>query len=184
MNANPNRYGYLSIIFHWILAVALLALYYSGDYMVTLDYYDSWYHRAPELHKAFGIVIGILMLLRFLWNKSQGLLKIETAGNMLNLLAYAVHHLFYLLVLLLAITGYLVTTAKGQGIDVFGWYSVPAFFAENTEVSELSGMLHDLIAIIFMILFVTHTLAALYHHFIIRDNTLKSMLGKDNNSQN
>jgi len=179
MNTNSNHYGYLSITFHWLLVVALLALYFSGDYMVTLDYYDSWYHRAPELHKAFGIVIGIFMLLRFLWNKSQGCLKIESPGSMVNILAYAVHHLFYLLVLLLVITGYLVTTAKGQGIDVFGWFSVSATFAENTEVSELSGKLHDLIAIIFMILFITHTLAALYHHFIKRDNTLKSMLSPE-----
>ena len=124
------------------------------------------------------------MLLRFIWNKSQGQLRVISPGKVINIMAYLVHHLFYLLVLLLVITGYLITTAKGQGIDVFGWFSVSAVFAENAYISELSGTLHDLIAVVFMLLFITHTLAALYHHFIIRDNTLKLMLGQENKSQN
>lgn len=178
MNEYPDRsYGLFSVILHWLLAVALIALYFSGDYMVTLDYYHSWYHRAPELHKSFGMVVGGLMIVRFIWNKYRGHLQLSYPREKINISAYLVHHLFYLLVLLLVLTGYLFTTAKGQGIDVFGLFSVPAIFAENTEVAELSGTLHDLIAVVFMLLFMIHTLAALYHHFILKDNTLRLMLG-------
>lgn len=183
MTENTDRkYGYSSIILHWLMAIALILLYFSGDYMVTLDYYDSWYHLAPELHKSFGIVVGLLMLFRFILNKSQGHLHVLSAGGLINIVAYLVHHLFYLLVLLLVITGYLITTAKGQGIDVFGLFTVPALIEENIETGEFSGQLHDLLASVFMLLLIAHTLAALYHHFIIRDNTLKSMLGQENKS--
>lgn len=175
-----QKYGFISIILHWLLAIALIALYFSGDYMVGLDYYDSWYHRAPELHKASGIVAGFIMLMRFVWNKNQGYLVLSSPDNLLNILAYLVHHLFYMLVLLLTITGYLITTAKGQGIDVFGLFTMPALIAENTETAELSGQLHDLLASVFMLLFVAHVMAAVYHHFIIKDNILKSMLGINN----
>lgn len=178
-----QHYGYISIILHWLLAIALIALYFSGDYMVGLDYYDSWYIRAPELHKSFGIVAGLLMLLRFMWNKGQGHLRVLSPGGLLNILAFLAHHLFYLLVLLLVITGYLITTAKGQGIDVFGVITVPALMSENTETGEWSGKIHDLLASAFMLLLIAHTLAALYHHFLIRDNTLRLMLGLKSRSK-
>lgn len=151
--------------------------------MAGLDYYDSWYNRAPELHKSFGIVVGLLMLLRFMWNKSHAHLRVQSPGGLVNITAYLVHHLFYLLVLLLVITGYLITTAKGQGIDVFEWFTVPALIAENTATSELSGQLHDLLASGFMLLLIAHTVAALYHHFITKDFTLKSMLGINNQNK-
>lgn len=178
-----QNFGYISIVLHWVLAIALIALYFSGDYMVGLDYYDSWYIRAPELHKSFGIVVGLLMLIRFIWNKSHAHLHVLSPGGLVNIAAALVHHLFYLLVLLLVITGYLITTAKGQGIDVFGLFTVPALIAENTETSELSGQLHDVFAVIFMLLLIAHSLAALYHHFIIKDFTLKSMLGINNQNK-
>jgi cytochrome b561 len=55
--------------------------------------------------------------------------------------------------------------------------------AENTELAELSGKLHELLSLAFMLLFMFHTLAALYHHFILKDNSLKLMLGQKNISQ-
>ncbi|MCK5667417.1 MAG: cytochrome b [Thiotrichaceae bacterium] len=184
IETSVQKYGYLSIILHWSLAVALIGLYLSGDYMVGLDYYDSWYHRAPELHKAIGIVIGFFMLFRFIWNKTKTDLLVLTQQGLVSFLAYLAHHLFYLLVLLLVLTGFLFTTAKGQGNDVFGLFTVPALLPENTELAELSGKLHELLSLGFMLLFMIHTLAALYHHFIIKDNSLKLMLGQKNYNQN
>jgi len=185
MTEQPTKhYGFIPIILHWLMAIVLTGLYLSGDYMVGLDYYDSWYHRAPELHKAIGVLTGLLMLLRLLWNKTRTDLLDLSQVSLVSILAYLTHHLFYLLVLLLVVTGYLVTTAKGQGIDVFGLFTVPALLQENTEIAELSGKLHDLFALVFMLLLMIHTAAALYHHFIIKDLTLKLMLGQKNKSQN
>ncbi len=172
------KYGYLSIGLHWLTAFALLGLYFSGDYMVGLDYYDSWYNRAPELHKAIGIVTGVFMLFRFIWNKTQTNLLLLSQHELVSFLAYLAHHLFYLLVLLLVLTGYFITTAKGQGIDVFGLFTVPALISENSDVAEWSGKIHELLSLAFMLLFMFHTLAALYHHFILKDNSLKLMLGQ------
>jgi len=43
-----SEFGWLSIGFHWVLAIALIAMYFVGDYMVGLGYYDTWYHRAQQ----------------------------------------------------------------------------------------------------------------------------------------
>ncbi len=178
-----KHYGFVSIILHWLLAIVLIGLYFSGDYMVGLDYYDSWYHRAPELHKAIGVLAGLLMVLRFVWNKTHTDLLDFLHFNLTNMLAFVTHQLFYLLVVLLVLTGYIFTTAKGQGIDVFGLFSIPALLTENVETAELSGKLHDLLASAFMLLFMAHTVAALYHHFIRKDITLTLMMGLEHKNQ-
>ena len=92
-----QQYGWLSIIFHWLMALAFIAMYALGLYMVDLDYYDSLYHQAPSWHKSTGILLVSLMLMRFIWNRSQTRPSDLGTHVMLNRIAHAIHHLFYLL---------------------------------------------------------------------------------------
>ena len=66
-----QTYGWVSILLHWIMAIALLGMYAVGTYMVELDYYDSLYHTLPNLHKSVGILLGLLLLVRLAWLYSQ-----------------------------------------------------------------------------------------------------------------
>lgn len=175
---SKTRFGWVSIILHWTSAVTLIGLYFSGDYMVELGYYDIWYNRAPQIHKEVGVIIGLLMVFRLLWNTLQT--KPKAIGNdkpIIKLLVHLAHYLLYALVFILIISGYLVSTAKGQGIDVFGLFEVPVFFANNKDRAELAGDVHEWLALGFILLVALHACAALMHHFIHKDNTLKRMLG-------
>lgn len=172
-----QRFGLVSITLHWSMAAAFIGMYLLGDYMVDLDYYDSWYHRAPELHKSIGILLVAMMLLRFVWNKSQPRPVDLSDQRLGNRIAHLVHGLFYVLVLLLLISGYLISTAKGKGIDVFNLFSIPAVLSENSERGDNAGLIHEVLASVFMLLVIAHALAALYHHFVVKDFTLKRMLG-------
>lgn len=62
-----SRYGALSISLHWLVALAVYAMFALGLWMVTQGYYDEWYHKAPELHKSIGMVLFAVMLLRVIW---------------------------------------------------------------------------------------------------------------------
>ncbi len=122
-------YGWVSISLHWLMAVGLISMYFLGDYMVGLDYYDKWYKDAPEIHKGVGFIIGLLMLLRLLWNQLQEKPQhLDPDSVRMNWMASAAHYLFYLLVFVLVVSGYLISTAKGQGIDVFGLFEIPAYY--------------------------------------------------------
>jgi cytochrome b561 len=157
------------------MAIAFISMYALGSYMVDLDYYDPWYHRAPELHKSTGILLVSLMLFRFTWNKIQPRPVDLSSNHRLNLLSRIAHNLFYVLVLALFVSGYLISTAKGKGIDVFEWFNVPALFNENSERGDMAGDVHFLIATSLMLLAIAHATAAMYHHFVLKDNTLKRM---------
>ncbi|MNR57354.1 hypothetical protein D3C85_1781150 [compost metagenome] len=76
------------------------------------------------------------------------------------------------------ISGYLISTAEGVAIDVFGWFSVPATLSGLPEQADVAGVIHFYLAWSLVVLAVLHALAALKHHFLDRDPTLTRMLGR------
>lgn len=172
-----ESFGWVSITLHWLMAIALIAMYFLGDWMVGLEYYDSWYHKAPSLHKEIGVVLGALMIVRLLWNSLQA--KPVALGEhkpIVNRLARSAHVGLYVLVIFLVVSGYLISTSKGQGIDVFGLFEVPAVLPDSAERGELAGDLHKLAGTAFILIVLAHALAALVHHFFFKDRTLLRML--------
>jgi cytochrome b561 len=179
---SESHYGLVSIVLHWSMALCFIAMYALGWWMVELDYYDPWYHRAPDIHRSVGILLAGLMLLRFLWNRLQPRPADLTDHPLLNRIARWVHNLFYLLVMLMLVTGYLISTAKGAGIDVFDWFSVPALLPASDERGDQAGDFHQILAHLFMALAAIHATAALKHHFRDRNLTLVRIL-KTNSQQ-
>ncbi|PID47621.1 MAG: cytochrome b [Proteobacteria bacterium] len=173
-----ENFGWVSIGLHWLLAVALIAMYFVGDWMVGLDYYSPWYKVAPDLHRSVGVLVGALMVMRLLWNHIQ--VRPEPLGHqspLMRRLATAAHHLLYLMVFIIVVSGYLISTAKGQGVDVFGLFEIPALLGNSVKRGELAGDIHEYLALAFILLVVLHALAAIVHHLYYKDRTLKRMLG-------
>lgn len=75
------------------------------------------------------------------------------------------------------ITGYLIVTAGGRGLDVFDWFVIPSVL-EQDGLEDIAGEVHEIIAFIIIGLAAFHALGALKHHFIDKDETLRRMLGK------
>lgn len=172
----PSGYGLVSIWLHWLMAGLILAMFGLGLWMRNLGYYDAWYHDAPMLHKAIGILLGIALLIRLGWrmhNPRPTLLGQQWEQH----IALSVHRLHYVLLFVLLITGYLIPTAKGVGIDVFTWFTVPAVISLAQGTSDMIGRAHLYLAWSVILLTAAHAAAALKHHIIDRDMTLRRMLG-------
>lgn len=170
-----SRYGSMAILLHWLLAVIIIALFASGLWMLSLDYYDPWYTSVPLYHKAVGMLVVALTLWRLVWrlfNTNPGL---DDIAGWEKRIALLVHWSFYLLVLLIGFSGYIISTADGQPIDIFGIVSVPAMTSLPIS-AQLSGDLHEYLAYVMMALVLLHTAAALKHHFVDKKSTLKRIL--------
>ena len=76
------------------------------------------------------------------------------------------------------IAGYLISTADGAGIPVFGLFEVPALISGLPDQADVAGVIHLYLAWGLVIFAGLHGLAALKHHFIDRDVTLVRMLGR------
>lgn len=172
----PIRYGLVSILTHWLIALTYLGLFGVGWYMVTLDYYDPWYTALPHWHKSVGMLLLIIVLCRGIWrltvNKPSTL---KTHSNWAVKSSRVVHWLMGLGMLVILASGYLIPTAEGRGIAVFNWGTFPATFSLPDQ-EDLSGLVHRYIAYFILGLSVLHAGAALKHHFIDKDDTLRRML--------
>lgn len=177
---SEKGYGVVSMALHWLMAVAFIGMYVSGDYMVELEYYDTLYHSLPKWHKAFGVLLGGLLLLRLAWMYAQPrpLPVSSNAPQITHTLAKLGHLGLYGLLLVMFISGYLISTAKGHGINVFGWFELPALLPANQDRGELAGDIHESAGKLFILLVGIHALAALAHHFYWKDTTLTRMLGR------
>jgi cytochrome b561 len=82
------------------------------------------------------------------------------------------------LIAIILVTGYLIPTAKGMGISVFGWFEVPATITSIPKQEDITGLVHKYMAYTIIGLALLHAAAALKHHFINKDDTLRRMLGR------
>ncbi|POP41925.1 cytochrome B [Superficieibacter electus] len=176
---SDRHYGFVSIALHWLVAIAVYAMFALGLWMVTLSYYDGWYHKAPELHKSIGIVLMLTLVVRRIWRTmSPAPAPLHQYYRLTRVSAVAAHIALYLLLFAIIISGYLISTADGQSISVFGLFNVPATLTDAGAQADLAGNLHLWLAWSVVILSVVHALAAFKHHFIDKDDTLRRMLGK------
>jgi len=173
-----STYGAVHIVLHWLVAVSVVGLFALGLWMVELTYYDPWYNRAPAIHKAFGIVLVAVMVVRLVWRWSNGVPEPEPRVRRWETrAAHWVHVVLYLGVFAAVISGYLIATAKGDPVAVFDLFSVPATLHGLHRQEDVAGEFHTYIAYGLIGLAGLHAAAAVKHHLINRDATLLRMLG-------
>ncbi|AML59027.1 Cytochrome B561 [Serratia rubidaea] len=175
----PDRFGHLFILIHWLVALVVYGMFALGLWMVTLGYYDVWYHQAPEIHKSIGVLLFIVMVVRVIWRLISPPPKpLASYSRITRVGAVLAHLALYVILFAILISGYLISTADGQAISVFGWFEVPASVTGMGAQADTAGTIHLYLAWSVVVLSVLHALAALKHHFVDRDVTLKRMLGR------
>ncbi|UTW44828.1 cytochrome b [bacterium SCSIO 12696] len=173
----PNTlqsYGLVAKLLHWVMALAIFGLFGLGIYMVGLDYYDPLYRTLPHIHKSVGVLLFVLLLIRWGWR--MGSRQPQPIGSTNEQrVAHWAHLTLYALMALIMVSGYLISTADGRAIDVFNWFAVPATLTDIDNQEDIAGDIHEILAWVLIVLAALHALAALKHHFIDKDNTLKRM---------
>lgn len=178
MYNTESQYGLLTIFLHWLVAAVVIGLFALGYWMVDLGYYDGWHKKGPDLHKSIGIILFMVMIFRVIWRKKQ--IKptpLKSHSKLEKQLGHLVHLFLYGLLFIIMVSGYLISTADGRGIEVFQLFQVPSIGELINNQEDIAGSIHKYIAYALMLFVVLHVLAALKHHFINKDRTLKRMLG-------
>lgn len=173
-----NDFGLITILLHWLIAVMAFGLFALGLWMTELGYYDNWYQKAPTLHEGIGVFFFILLLIRIVWRWINPLPQpIPTLKKWEKLSSHLAHSMLNILLLVIATSGYLIITAKGESVQVFDLFSIPATLSGFSNQEDIFGEIHLLVAWTMIVLAAGHTLAAFKHHFINKDATLKRILG-------
>ena len=174
-----EQYGLIAVVLHWIVALALIGLFALGLWMVGLDYYSPWYRDGPWWHRSIGLMVGAVMIVRLLfrwWGPTP--VPEKSLKRYERHMASITHGLLYLLVFTIVVSGYLISTADGQPIEVFNWFNLPSLISGIENQEDIAGEVHEYLAWFMIVLASVHALAALKHHFIDGDRTLLKMLGR------
>ncbi|GMM72022.1 cytochrome b [Alteromonas gracilis] len=170
-----SRWPRLVVFLHWITAFAVIGMFASGLWMVDLTYYSDWYKTAPHWHKSVGLLLVAITVLRLATRAFTS--RPPSLGSATEKkLSRLGHTLLYTLMIALFASGYLISTADGRAIDVFNWFAVPAVGELFNNQEDLAGDAHFYIAWSVITISMIHMLAALKHHFINKDDTMKQML--------
>ncbi len=174
---STTSFGLITKCLHWATALLIIALIALGYYMVGLSYYDRWYHDALQAHKAFGMLVFVLGVMTLAWRRVSPSPPLhDTLKRWERIAATAMHHTLLLLVLLIPVTGFLVSTSEGKAVEFFDWFEVPALVVVGAGLREFVIAIHFYCSYGTAALVTLHAAAALKHQFIDRDDTLKRML--------
>lgn len=168
-----DTYDSRSIAYHWASAVLVLGLWALGQ---CIDFFPRDLPRitARSLHISFGLLLGVLLVLRLRWRLGGGVKLPAADAGLAGRLASGVHHLLYALLFAIVAVGMACVWIRGD--NLFNLYTVPAFDPGNKALREEAVDLHGLIANIILALVFAHAAAAVWHHRVRKDGVLRRML--------
>jgi len=174
-----RRYGGVAIALHWAMAILIVALVALGLYMTWLPDvgYDQVKIRLILFHKELGIAVLWLAMMRFAWRFGNHLPAL--VGGMPEwqmVAARFVHLCFYALMFALPITGWLMSSAAGFPVPFFGLFYLPDLIGYNEHHFQVLLQVHKWLGYTLIPFICVHSGAALSHHFVSRDDTLRKML--------
>ena len=172
-----SQYGWASISLHWISALTIIGMYPLGWYIDTLTYYDPAYRTVPDIHRSIGIILAMVIVGRLAWRWISPPPKSLPQPAALKAISHLVHLGLLALTVAVLISGYMISTADGRAISVFGWFSVGAIDFGIDQQEDIAGAIHWYGATTLVCLAGLHAAAAIKHHLIDKDATFKRMLG-------
>ena len=193
---NNNQYTKTAIFLHWFIGLAIFAMFALGWYMAELpkdapkalsfDLFDlglfNW-QMAEEvsprtfyfnLHKSIGVTIFALIIIRILWritHRPPALLASYKAWE--RKLATGTHHLLYLLMVALPLSGLIMAVSSKYGVKWFGIDFIGGL--DNTPLREAFKEVHEIVGVVILLVLILHILGALKHKFVDKDTTMDRM---------
>lgn len=179
-----SRYGYIATALHWVIVAGIIAQYFLAEAAEDREHGPAGAFDASGLHASIGITILVLALLRVLWRLVELPPSLpETMKRYERVLARTTHIAFYALLFALPLTGWALATADQQTISFFGLFDLPQLrigaqlpITGGTLSKDQLEEVHEVLFNVLLGLAVLHIAAALKHHFLDRDNVLRTML--------
>lgn len=173
---STSHYGIISIFIHWIMALLMIGLIILGLYMVNLPI-NAQKLKLYGWHKELGILVIFLAIFRLFWR------IIDTAPTLpahmpwfQKFAAHAVHYAFYGFMFALPISGWMISSAAGLPVSFFGLFVLPDLVSTNEPLRLLLQEVHEWLGYGLILAIVGHMGAALYHHFVYKDDILRRIL--------
>lgn len=173
---DASRYGLVAQLFHWIIVALIITQFVLANKADDLPIGAAKLATLAQ-HKSVGVTILTLAVLRLLWRLSGATPALPASTpRWQNLGARATHFLLYALLLVIPVLGWLMSSARNFPVSWFGLITLPDLIGPDRAAYDFFHEAHEIAATTLAIVAIVHTLAALKHHFIDRDDVLRRML--------
>lgn len=187
MRTDTPTYNNVAIVLHWLIALLVICMFFFGLYAeeakeALVENGTGTREQVVMLfnwHKTFGLLVLVLVLARLAWrliSKTPPLS--DDLGKLERFLAKATHLLFYVLLIGIPLSGWLIMSTSQSPSFFFNvtGLEIPKIWGPNEELHEAMEEVHELGAYFIMALLVFHVAAALKHHFWDKTDTLARMV--------
>jgi cytochrome b561 len=171
---SQTSYGSISKFFHWILFVLIVFMLFLGYFMDDVE--KPFRGAIVNIHKLLGLTILLLMILRAIWASINLKPALPLGTPKWQQTAERVGHLLiYVALIAMPVCGWIGAVAAGHSPHLFGLsFGLPV--PQSKSLDELCFSIHNTLAIVIIVLISVHTLAALYHYMIKKDDVLQRMM--------
>jgi cytochrome b561 len=172
----PARYSVPAQLFHWVIAALIVTQFVLARLQENLPL-GARKLALLARHKSVGMTILMLAILRLAWRlRHQAPPLPSTMRPFERWAARATHTAFYVLLFVMPLTGWMMSSAKNYSVSWFGLFTWPNLIGKNEHAFNFLRSTHDILSDVLFAIAVLHILAALKHHFWDRDDVLVRML--------
>ena len=172
-----QRYTKTAMVLHWLIALMIVSAFFLGLTMVDIPGFTPTKLKYFSWHKWLGVTVLALAAVRLLWRQAnRPPAPLVSIPPWQHKVADGVHYLLYFLMFAAPISGYLYGSAAGVPVVYLKLIPLPAIIGPDPELKAILKTVHYVLVMTMAGVVVGHALAALKHHFIDRDITLKRML--------
>jgi cytochrome b561 len=172
-----QRYTTAAIVLHWLIALLIVGAFALGLVMTDIPGISPTKLRYYAWHKWAGVTVLLLACARLLWRlKNRPPAFPAAMPPWQRSTAHALHHLLYVFMFGVPLSGYFYTLAAGYPVVWFGLVQLPVLIPKNKPLADTLAPVHYWLNMAMAALVVLHVLAALKHQFVDRDDTLRRML--------
>jgi superoxide oxidase len=176
MPNTTEKYHRASIALHWIMLLLIVAVYACIELREFYPKGSEPRELLKQWHFMLGLSAGLLVLIRLAVRLRHPPPAIHPQPPVWqHRLAQLMHTLLYLLMLGMPLAGWMILSSAGKPVPFFG-LELPALLSVNETLSEQIEEIHETVGSAGYVLIALHALAGLFHHYFIKDNTLKRML--------
>ncbi len=171
-----QRYSGFQIALHWIIALIIVGMVPVGLVMTRLDP-SNLTNLLYELHKSFGLIVFGLVMIRIVARLVLGAPPLEPGMPRWQITAARFSHgALYVLMVLVPLTGWAATSACCAPVNLFWTIPLTLPIGGGFDTAGPIFLLHNIFTMAMVVLVLVHAAAALYHHYSMKDDTLRKMM--------
>jgi cytochrome b561 len=169
-----DRYDIVTIWLHWLTAGLVVALWLEAQIIDVFGRGNTAEIYMRSLHITIGAAFTLVLIFRVFWRLTGARRPDFVENDLLERMARPTHYLLYVLAAVTMVMGFL--TVWMQGDSIWNLFTVPAYDPGNMPLGRWMRGWHGLAANAILIVAGLHAVAALFHHYLLRDDVLRRML--------